>query len=67
MSEQSRTLRASSTIDQGKRAASRRRWAVYAGLACAIVLVLAYIDAGEEPLRPIVHRIALPIGGGEQP
>ncbi|MEM7779925.1 MAG: hypothetical protein AAF697_05980 [Pseudomonadota bacterium] len=35
------------------------RWPIYAGLAVLGLLVLAYVDAGEEPLRPIVQPVAL--------
>lgn len=30
-----------------------------------LVLTLAYIDGGEEPLHPIVHSVSLPSNGGE--
>ena len=40
------------------RAAAKRRWAIYGGLAVVAVLVLAYIDGGEVPLRPISQPVA---------
>ena len=32
-------------------------------LALAAVLIVAMIDGGKEPLRPIVERVALPVTG----
>lgn len=33
---------------------------VFAGLGVAALLVLAWFDGGEEPLRPIADDVALP-------
>lgn len=64
MSHRTGTPSAQSNPADRARAAMKRRWAIYAALALAGVLVLAYFDGGEEPLRPIVHRIATPAAGG---
>ena len=37
-----------------------RGWMVFAGLAVAALLALAWFDGGEEPLRPIADDVALP-------
>ena len=47
-----------------KRILLTRRALVYAGAALAVLLVLAWFDAGEEPLHPIVQHIASPIAEG---
>lgn len=39
------------------------RWAVLAAVAAVALLTLAYVDGGEEPLRPIAEPVDLP----EQP
>lgn len=44
---------------------SRSRLIIYAAAAVIGVLALAYFDAGEEPLHPIVHRISLPSHVGD--
>lgn len=49
---------------QGWRVASRRRWPFYASGAVIGVLMFAYFDGGEEPIRPIVQEITL-AGEGE--
>lgn len=49
--------------NQDKRAASR--WGVVAVLVTLALLALAYFDAGEEPVRPIVEPIAHPTLGGD--
>mgnify|MGYP000253509516 CR=1 FL=1 len=49
-------------IAQPKRAANMRRWPLYAAAAVAGVLVIAWFDGGEEPIRPIVQPLALPQG-----
>lgn len=41
-------------------ATARRRWPLYAAIAAAAILTLAYIDGGEEPIRPITQDIAAP-------
>ncbi|MFL0356856.1 hypothetical protein ACI5KX_10305 [Erythrobacter sp. GH1-10] len=38
----------------------RKRAPIYAGLAVLAVLVLAWIDGGEEPIRPIVQAVEVP-------
>lgn len=45
--------------------AKQRHWARYAAGAVIVVLALAYIDAGEEPIRPIIQPVELPAGGGD--
>jgi len=35
----------------------RRRWPYYAAAALCGVLALAWIDGGEEPIRPIVQQV----------
>lgn len=40
----------------------QRRWPYYAGAALLAVLVIAWIDGGEEPLHPIVQPLALSAG-----
>ena len=37
-----------------------RRWPLYAVAGVLGLLVIAYIDGGEEPLHPITQPIALP-------
>ena len=41
------------------------RIGLYAGAAILLVLIIAYIDGGEEPLRPIVHATTLDTMAGE--
>ena len=67
MSDRFGTPRAQSLIADLQRIATKKRTLAYAGGALVAVLVLAWIDAGEEPLHPIVHRIASPVanGGGQ--
>lgn len=43
------------------------RWSLLAAGGALAVLTLAYLDGGEEPIRPIVERVELPeIEGGAQ-
>lgn len=54
-------------IDQSPSSGSRvehlrGRWPVYAALVAAAIVILAYIDGGEEPIHPIVQSVSL----GEQ-
>ena len=58
MSDLSSTKRAQSMIAELRSGPLRRRLPYYAVVAAIGVLALAYIDGGEEPLHPIVHRIA---------
>ena len=51
-----------SPIAPPKHAAQARRWPLYAAGAVLAVLVIAWFDGGEEPIRPIVQPIALPQG-----
>lgn len=63
-------LRRSLTAQQGLSAVAsshqrgqrrvRVRWALVAGAAALALLALAWVDGGEEPLRPIVEPVALP-------
>jgi len=62
MSELSGAKRALPTLADLKRVLMTRRAAIYGGLALAALLAFAWMDAGEEPLRPIVQHIASPIG-----
>ena len=64
MSDTSGTLRAQSKIANPRHNALRRRLPLYAGIAALVVLTLAYVDGGEEPLHPIVHNIAPPVAQG---
>lgn len=48
------------------RDAPLRRWPLYLGLTVIAVLLIAYFDAGEEPIRPITEPIALPSGGAAE-
>ncbi|MFU7529645.1 hypothetical protein [Qipengyuania sp. ASV99] len=43
---------------------ARRRWPLYAAIAALAILTLAYIDGGEEPIRPIAQDIAAPANNG---
>lgn len=36
------------------------RWPVMAGLVLFALIVLAWVDGGEEPLHPIVQPVQLP-------
>lgn len=65
MSDLSGAKRALPNTADFKRAFVTRRTAVYAGAALVAVLVLAWIDGGEEPLRPIVQYIASPVAEGD--
>ena len=65
MSDLSGAKRALPNFADLKRAATTRRAAVYAGAALVAVMALAWIDAGEEPLRPIVQHIASPVADGD--
>lgn len=40
-----------------------RRWPWVAALAALALLVLAWVDGGEEPLHPITQDVALPEQG----
>ncbi|GMN01705.1 hypothetical protein MTsPCn3_04350 [Erythrobacter sp. MTPC3] len=42
----------------------RRRNALFVILGICAVLVLAYIDGGEEPIRPIAEQIDVPGSAG---
>lgn len=48
-----------------RRSGWRARAPWYAGLAVLAILVLAYIDGGEEPLRPITQTVEVPETGSE--
>ena len=39
---------------------AKRRYAIYGIGALIVLLVLAYVDGGEEPLHPIVQSVSLP-------
>jgi hypothetical protein len=39
---------------------ARAKW--IAGGVLAVVLVYAWIDGGDEPLRPIAQPVAVPVG-----
>lgn len=41
-------------------APAARRWPWLAGAAAVLLVVLAWYDGGEEPLRPIAEDVALP-------
>ncbi len=41
-----------------------RRWPLVAGIAALCLLVLAWFDGGEKPLRPIAQDVALPEQAG---
>lgn len=62
MSEHSRKVLASSRSAPDWRATFRQRWPYYAGVAVLALLVIAYIDAGEEPIHPIVQPVNLENG-----
>lgn len=59
MSEQSSTLLTPTHSRPSWRNTLARRWPVYAGIGAFALLVVAYVDAGEEPLRPITQPVAL--------
>lgn len=40
------------------RDALRRRWPFYALAALLALVILAYVDGGEEPIRPIVQEVS---------
>ena len=46
------------------RSVPKRRWMVYGGVALLAVLVIAWIDGGEEAIRPIEQPVALPTADG---
>ena len=39
---------------------AKGRYALYGGTALMLLLLLAYIDGGEEPLHPIIQSASLP-------
>ena len=43
----------------------RKQWPIYAGCAAVLVLAIAYVDGGEEPIHPIVQQISTPESAGE--
>lgn len=45
---------------QSRRSALRGRARWYAALGLLTILVLAYIDGGEEPIRPITQSVEVP-------
>ncbi|WP_394727156.1 hypothetical protein [Altererythrobacter sp. GH1-8] len=45
-------------------ARNKRRFALWAGGLVCVALVIAYIDGGEEPLRPISQPVELPESRG---
>ncbi|MEL7217731.1 MAG: hypothetical protein AAGK01_04785, partial [Pseudomonadota bacterium] len=49
-----------SSPDRAERGGLRQRWPYYAAAAVIAVLALAWIDGGEEPIRPIVQTIERP-------
>lgn len=56
-------LRQGLTIAPVEAPRARRRWPLFAALAVAALLVLAWAEGGESPLRPIAEPVQLP----EQP
>jgi len=44
----------------------KKRLPFYFGAALLGIVALAYIDAGEEPLHPIVQSVAFPSAGDAQ-
>ena len=44
---------------------SRIRWALWALIACAAVVVVAWVDGGEEPLHAIEQVVTVPAEGIE--
>lgn len=58
------TTRAQPIIEKFRESGLRRRLPYYAAITVLVVLVIAYIDGGEEPLHPITHRIATPVTAG---
>lgn len=64
MSESSGMRAAQSKIVHLWQAALTRRWPVYAAAAVVGVLAIAWIDGGEEPIRPIVQPVDYPAGEG---
>ena len=61
MSDRSDTMHTQPKNAKPQESALRRRMPYYAAIAVLGVLTLAYIDGGEEPIHPIVHRIAAPV------
>ena len=49
-----------SDIGQQTGRGAKLRYALYGAGALIVLLVLAYIDGGEEPLHPIVQSVSLP-------
>lgn len=49
-----------------KRGSPPRRWPLYLGLVVIAVLIVAYIDGGHEPIRPIIEPVAMPTSEGAQ-
>lgn len=48
------------------KSANRTRWSLITAAGLLLLAGIAYIDGGEEPLRPIVQPVALPqASGGE--
>ena len=47
------------------RAMAGQRWVKYAGAALLVLLALAWIDGGEEPLHPIKQPVSLSGQSGE--
>ncbi len=40
------------------------RWPFYVAGAVVVLLGLAWFDAGEKPIRPIVQSVAVPVASG---
>lgn len=49
---------------QLRASALQRRWPLYIGAFLAAAILIAYFDAGEEPIRPIIQSVELPQGSG---
>ncbi|MBA4045233.1 MAG: hypothetical protein C0471_12555 [Erythrobacter sp.] len=56
-------LRQGLTVDPAESPRLRRRWPVFVALGVAGLLMLAWAEGGESPLRPIAEAVQLP----EQP
>ncbi len=63
MSEHTGTMNANRKSAFPAKGSSQRRWTVYAVVAVIAVLTLAYVDAGEEPIRPIIQPVEMPSSG----